>query len=816
MVGPRPVLKLAPELTGELAEAAQSALPALSGGPEWRLACRVNAPWGSVARLRPYLEGIEVRGADCVLHLRPRTGGGGEGAAARRGAARPEEGEGAAAATSAVFERDPAAIGWPELGAALRAAIPRLSAATKSSLLGFTGDSVTVQSAERLGAAPFVELRDGADPPFVLGLEVTLAGSPRSLDRALFGLPWRGTPASDLERVDLRATLDPVTLALVSVEDLRFLDTRNGTALVFDPNPVVTSGQAGLRDGMDVDEYRKLVTVPRLDGSGRLRGTLAEAVTDVPPDAFEPGLSFAYSSRDPRFEAAMAYVFGDRSLDHADSLGFHGLFSRPLRLRLHATAADNSWYSRPTREIVLGDGGVDDAEDADIILHETGHALHDALVPGFGSGDTRAISEGFSDFWAASLTGEPCIGDWDATSYSPPCLRRADESAIWPVWLSGQPHHDGAIWSGLLWELRERLGRVDTERLALAGLLEQGTATTWPEAARGLMRAARRLGLEDRIAIVEGALADRGLVARSVEFDLAAGESRRLELLASGRFLGRAVQGLEVRGDGQIVFAGPSGGGEEQPFPAGPPTAIPCGIDAATASTAEPPGTLRLAVRCTVEGAAARLRLSWIGNDVEQVRLRVHWDGDAGSLEWEYEDARPGSDRLPFFTAVSAGGVTPDLVSTLQPASIPEGGLEGLQGFLLALDAGGGDLERLVGARFRVEGEAAGGFRLQRTAPAMAGTGHPLILTTQPNPFRTSVEIRIRRETTGPVRVAVFNALGRRVRDLGAAARESGVTSLQWDGRDDAGRALPGGIYWVRAESAGNGVRAVGRVVLMR
>jgi hypothetical protein len=30
-------------------------------------------------------------------------------------------------------------------------------------------------------------------------------------------------------------------------------------------------------------------------------------------------------------------------------------------------------------------GGVDDAEDADVILHEYGHAIQDNQVPGFGS-----------------------------------------------------------------------------------------------------------------------------------------------------------------------------------------------------------------------------------------------------------------------------------------------------------------------------------------------------------------------------------------------------------------------------------------------
>ena len=818
VVAPRTALRLSPEVTGDLADAARTVIPALSGGPEWRLASRLGTPWGEVARLRPFIEGTEVRGADCVVQL-PGTSGGNTGR-------RTDGGRGGPAVASlpdgtcqsgAVFERDPAAIDWPGLAAALRVAAPRLSATAKSNLFTTGAESVVVRFADSPGPVSFVELRDGVEPPFVLGIEATMTGPRRSLARALLGLPWSGVPIADPGPVDLRFTLDPVSLSLLSVQDLRFSEGRNGTALIFDPNPVVTSGRDDLRDGMEVDQYRKLVTVPRLDGSGFLRGSLVETLTDRPPDANEPELSFAYRSGDPRFDEAMAYVFGDRSLAHADSLGFTGLFPRPLRMHLHATEADNSWYSRPTREIILGDGGVNDAEDADIILHETAHALHDALVPGFGDGDTRAIGEGFADFWAASLTGDPCIGDWDATSYSPPCLRRADEPATWPTWLNGLPHHDGAIWSGLLWDLRGRLGRVDAERLALAALLEQGTSTSWTEAARGLLRAAEKIGLGDRMEEVRSAVADRGLTPRDFILDLAPGQSRRIELLASGLFLGHTVREIQIWGDGRIVFAAPGSASAAAPFPSGPPTAIPCGVDAAqgTGKLSEPTDGFRLSAHITVEGANAQMRLSWTREGTEVARLRTVWDGALGSLDWEYEDARPGDTVLPFFAAASEGGVASDSVPELRPASIPAGGIGGLRGFRLDMDAGNEDLAHLVGTRFRVENDATGGgFLLRRTAPAISPQGRPLVVAVQPNPFRSSVEIRVRRELPAAARVTVFDAIGRRIRNLGTTATESGLASFRWDGRDDAGRALPGGVYWARAEA--NGTRTVARLVLVR
>jgi len=86
----------------------------------------------------------------------------------------------------------------------------------------------------------------------------------------------------------------------------------------------------------------------------------------------------------------------------------------------------------------FGKGGVDDAEDAEVILHEYGHAMLDSQSTPFGafgaSLEADAIHEGFGDYWAATVTDviaptpDPaCIADWDAVSYTagvPHCLRR--------------------------------------------------------------------------------------------------------------------------------------------------------------------------------------------------------------------------------------------------------------------------------------------------------------------------------------------------------------------------------------------------------
>jgi len=455
--------------------------------------------------------------------------------------------------------------------------------------------------------------------------------------------------------------------------------------------------------------------------------------------------------------------------------------------------------------------------------------VHDALVPGFGDGDTRAIGEGFADFWAASLTGDACLGDWDATSYAPPCLRRADEPAVWPAWLEGRPHHDGQIWSALLWDLRALLGRDDAERLALAALLEQDTRTTWSEAARGLVRAAGRLGLDERLPEIRQAIGGRGLGPREVAAVLGPDDSRRIDLLAPALFLGRSAAGLVIQGDGRILFPETGGSMEARPFPQGPPCVAPCAREVEGDVSDD---ALRLDFHLRQEGAEVTLLFRWIDGAGEAARVAAVWDWVDGSFEWTYEAARDDG-AAEFYAGAAVGAGAEDPVAYLSLAELPEGGVGGLRAFRTEL--GGGPLREargfpagsrageittgatglasIVGARFRIE-EEAGAFGLRGRAHPLAPAGERPVLAVQPNPCRSVAEIRLRLPRSAQASVALLDVLGRRVRILHAGASPEGVTNLRWDGRDDGGRPLPNGFYWVRAEAGG--ANAAVRLLLIR
>ena len=81
-------------------------------------------------------------------------------------------------------------------------------------------------------------------------------------------------------------------------------------------------------------------------------------------------------------------------------------------------------------------------------------------------------------------------------------------------------------------------------------------------------------------------------------------------------------------------------------------------------------------------------------------------------------------------------------------------------------------------------------------ARASAPSGERIALAAGPNPFAGSARI------THPPSAAlsVIDVSGRRVRRLDPPIAS---TTTTWNGRDDAGRDLPAGLYWVTCRTPG-------------
>jgi hypothetical protein len=90
-------------------------------------------------------------------------------------------------------------------------------------------------------------------------------------------------------------------------------------------------------------------------------------------------------------------------------------------------------------------------------------------------------------------------------------------------------------------------------------------------------------------------------------------------------------------------------------------------------------------------------------------------------------------------------------------------------------------------------------------APASAGI---TFAPPSPNPASGPFALRFALQRQAHVRLAIYDAAGRRVRELASGDRPAGEHALVWDLRDEGGREVGAGIYFARLE--------LERLVLMR
>ena len=89
----------------------------------------------------------------------------------------------------------------------------------------------------------------------------------------------------------------------------------------------------------------------------------------------------------------------------------------------------------------------------------------------------------------------------------------------------------------------------------------------------------------------------------------------------------------------------------------------------------------------------------------------------------------------------------------------------------------------------------------ERRAEEFMGTG---IERVYPNPFRDKLRVVYSVRERGYVSVAVYDAAGRRVKVIDEGVKEAGRHEVYWDGRDESGRRVSSGTYFIRLKVGRN------------
>jgi len=292
----------------------------------------------------------------------------------------------------------------------------------------------------------------------------------------------------------------------------------SGAAKVFIPDPLSQARVAYAGNyidnndatNADLDAARTQVVLPEIElasGVYKLKSTYVEIQDLTAPSKglfTQSTPNFFFDRENDAFEAANAFYHLDNSMRYINNtLGIRCipltnsgvLFFDPSG----DNGSDNSYYTAGT--LNFGEGGVDDAEDADVVLHEMGHGIHDWITGGHASSST-GLGEGNGDYWAVSYSRS--LNQWTS----------ADAAYNWVFswdghneWWAGRVtnytrtypqtgatnteiHTYGQIWATALMKIFDVIGRTKMDKALLEGLALTNSSSNQKTAAVAVRQAA--------------------------------------------------------------------------------------------------------------------------------------------------------------------------------------------------------------------------------------------------------------------------------------------------------------------------------------
>ncbi len=330
-----------------------------------------------------------------------------------------------------------------------------------------------------IGAIQATAERHGPETPPSLGL---LPG-----DGVLMALAYRLVIPAMNPLGDWEVMVDATNGQILRIRDQAV--HADGNALCFDPDPLTTAhvayNTAGYTDGNDANTPQlQAQTFPRTlrditfsGGLYRLTGpyvNIQEFESPVSAPATSATTDFLYTRDAQGFEDTEVYFGIDQSQRYIQALGYNTVQNLSIWCDTHGlNGADNSHYIPSTNRLAWGEGGVDDAEDLDVVLHEYGHAIQSGTVPGWGSStDARSMGEGFGDYWAGGYSAaidlyrSEWVFNWDGHNPFWPG-RILNDTRLYPASWGGDIYSNGTIWASCLMQIYYEITRETMDGIVI-------------------------------------------------------------------------------------------------------------------------------------------------------------------------------------------------------------------------------------------------------------------------------------------------------------------------------------------------------------
>ena len=310
------------------------------------------------------------------------------------------------------------------------------------------------------------------------------------------------------------------------------------TLWVFNPDPLTSAGQnygapyvdASDTDVLELNAQRVPVqTLATFDaGTFKLENDyviIQEHSSPNIPAATSTVPEFNFTRAESGFEDANAFYHITNYQNYIQSLGFDNIVNYQIAVDVHGfNGADNSSFNAgfsPPR-LQFGEGGVDDAEDADVIIHEYGHAIMHAAAPGTNSGtQRRALDEAAGDYFASSYSRflSPNrwqdVFTWDGHNEFWPG-RSSVSSDLYPDDLNNNLYSDADIWSATLMQIWGDIGREATDAIMIQAAYSFASNMTMSQAAEMFVQADGLLFNGAHETPIRQRMCNRGLLSCSV------------------------------------------------------------------------------------------------------------------------------------------------------------------------------------------------------------------------------------------------------------------------------------------------------------
>lgn len=312
------------------------------------------------------------------------------------------------------------------------------------------------------------------------------------------------------------------------------------TVQVFNPDPLTTSGNTyggtyidnGDADASSLNNERVQLQVKADFTAGvfslsnshvlitEFSGPNVQPVTSTTP-------SFSYTRTESGFEDVNTYYHLTTYQEHMQSLGFN-LVNYQLEVDVHAlSGSDNSMFSTGSGSgrLFFGEGGVDDAEDADVIIHEYGHAISESAAPNTNNGiERRTLDEANGDYLATSYSRNinpfnwQNMFNWDGHNEFWPGREVTSTKDYQTLSFSFIYDHTD-IWASCLMEIWAQIGRDKTDEVLLQSLYGYTSNLTMIDAAKLYLQADTMLNNNANAFIMRTEFARRNILSAPISID---------------------------------------------------------------------------------------------------------------------------------------------------------------------------------------------------------------------------------------------------------------------------------------------------------